>query len=74
MEKEFNKIDRETLKNISKELDLEQKIIMEKEIYDKLKLIEKDYPKQDFIDTLKYIVAEETIIKLKQRKKNKNEN
>ena len=40
---------------------------MEKEIYDKLKLIEKDYPKQDFIDTLKYIVAEETIIKLKQK-------
>ncbi len=44
---------------------------MNKEIYDEFKLIEKHYPKQDFIDTLKYIVAEETIIKLKQRKDNK---
>jgi len=40
---------------------------MNKEIYNKLKLMEKDYLKQDFIDTLRYIVAEETIKQIEEK-------
>ena len=34
---------------------------MKKEIYDKLQLMRKAYREPDFIDTMKYIVAEESI-------------
>ncbi len=34
---------------------------MRKDIYDKLQLMRKGYKEPDFIDTMKYIVAEENV-------------
>ena len=40
---------------------------MDKEIYQKLKIMMKEYIELDFMDTMKYIVAEETIKKINKK-------
>ena len=40
---------------------------MEQEIYDKIKKLMKDYPENDFLDTMNYILAEKILEKLKKK-------